>query len=247
MNLISKRIVATLLKKRRSLALSGLNLAEITIFVIMKHIVAVIAAAVALMLACPAALAQSEEPKNEQTQSVMPPYTLGYPDRALVPSITKAYANEISVSYGPLSNSDLSGLIVTALVNLFDKNAHAKVSGAISGEYYRRLGHLVSVGGSFSLYNMSGNNSEGVTSNYTNYILMAGARLRWYNRGWFASYSKFAAGVKYCDWGKDARNFTPAFQVSLLGLEAGPRFVRVFTEIGVGDQGLALAGIRCCF
>ena len=158
----------------------------------------------------------------------------------------RQYANEISVSYGPLSNSDLSGLIVTALVNLFDKNAHAKVSGTFSAEYYRKLGHLVSVGGSFAIYNMSGD-KEGVTSNYTNYILMSGTRLRWYNRGWFASYSKVAAGIKYCDWGKDSRLFYPAFQVSLLGLEVGPRIARIFTEIGVGDQGLALAGIRCNF
>ena len=201
-----------------------------------------IIAGLALLFASPSVSAQ-----NAALDAIQTPYTVGYPDRALVPNLAGGYANEISVSYGPLSNSDLSGLIVTALVNLFDKNAHAKVSGTISGEYYRRLGHLVSVGGSFSVYNMSGNNSEGVTSNYTNYTLMAGARLRWYNRGWFATYSKVAAGAKYCDWGKDARKFYPAFQVSLLGLEAGPRVARLFAEIGVGDQGLALAGIRCSF
>jgi len=213
----------------------------------MKNIIAtIIIAGAALLLACPAAFSQTAVSNNEQAFVIKAPQTLGYPDRAMSPSLAKSYANEISVSYGPLSNSDLTGIIVTALVNLFDKNAHAKVSGTFSGEYYRRLGHLVSVGASFSLYNMS-DQKEGNTYNYTNYILMAGARLRWYNRGWFAAYSKVAAGAKYCDWGESARNVYPAFQVSLLGLETGPRFVRVFTEIGIGDQGLALAGIRCSF
>jgi hypothetical protein len=37
------------------------------------------------------------------------------------------------------------------------------------------------------------------------------------------------------------------FQASLLGIEAGGQNVRGFVELGMGEQGVALAGIRCKF
>jgi hypothetical protein len=37
------------------------------------------------------------------------------------------------------------------------------------------------------------------------------------------------------------------FQVSALGIEAGTENVRGFAELGIGEQGIALAGVRIRF
>ena len=44
-----------------------------------------------------------------------------------------------------------------------------------------------------------------------------------------------------------ARDLMFNFQVSLIGVEAGNNHVRGFAEFGVGEQGIALAGIRYKF
>ena len=37
------------------------------------------------------------------------------------------------------------------------------------------------------------------------------------------------------------------FQASLLGIEAGSPTIRAFTELGTGEQGIILAGVRYKF
>ena len=50
----------------------------------------------------------------------------------------------------------------------------------------------------------------------------------------------------YSDWKPVGQKFGVTAQASLLGIEAGSRW-RAFLELGAGEQGMALAGVRYCF
>ena len=72
-------------------------------------------------------------------------------------------------------------------------------------------------------------------------------KFHWYRRAWFGSYSKLGAGLTFLPWREGKDRFQFNFQVSFLGLEAGPEFLRAFAEVGVGEQGIVVAGLRYRF
>ena len=154
--------------------------------------------------------------------------------------------NEISVSYGLLSNSRLYSMLSTILGPILDPGYKETVFGALSVEYFRDLGELVSVGGTFSYFNLSTVEHE-KPNTFNNFSLFPAVKLNWYRRAWFGSYTKIAAGITYRDYFVEKDRVYFNFQVSLLGLEAGPEFLRAYTEIGAGEHGVVVAGLRYRF
>ena len=67
-------------------------------------------------------------------------------------------------------------------------------------------------------------------------------------------YSKLAIGATYRDYSKTHEQEKATdnevlfnFQVSALGVEAGGQHVRGFAELGIGEQGVILGGVRYKF
>ena len=85
-------------------------------------------------------------------------------------------------------------------------------------------------------------------------------KLDWLRKHNWGMYTKLAAGVTYAhvtdqdyeDGKKTDEKITSKdllfnFQASLIGVEAGNQHVRGFAEFGVGEQGIALVGLRYKF
>ena len=94
--------------------------------------------------------------------------------------------------------------------------------------------------------------------------LMPAVKFDWVRTKNFGVYSKVGIGLTYCyekeiqkkdDTGKNIGDkevhsesrFMGNFQASLLGIEAGSQKIRGFAELGCGEQGIILAGLRCKF
>lgn len=154
--------------------------------------------------------------------------------------------NAIAIGYSPASTSDIAGMALTLLAKKINPDAIIYRPGTYSAEYYHMFGNLVSVGGAFCYYRLSDieNGKEVAINNYT---VLLGTRLSWYQRQWFCAYSKFAAGITYRDWQEESKKVGFDFQASLLGVETGPPWLRLFLEAGVGAQGFAAAGLRFGF
>lgn len=165
---------------------------------------------------------------------------------ALSSAAQNRYRNEIAVTYAPLSDSDLKGFMLKYIGQTISKEAKVQMPGTFGIEYFRSLGDLVSVGAMGGVYLFFSQEEGKNDFNYANYCLMAGVKLHWYQREWFAAYSKFGFGASYLGYKKDDHPVHFAFQASLLGVEVGKRLCG-FVEAGVGDQGVALIGARYRF
>ena len=101
--------------------------------------------------------------------------------------------NEVGVSYGLFSNSQLYTLVSDVFGSVLYKDYHSTATGAFSAEYYHDLGELISVGGIFAYFNLSTIENEKHNS-YNNFSLIPTVKFHWYRRAWFGSYSKIGAG-----------------------------------------------------
>ena len=100
------------------------------------------------------------------------------------------------------------------------------------------------------------NSHEKVGETKRNFFsIMPSFKCYWVNKNHFGLYSKVAAGVGFLknksknfelNKENDETNTYFMFQASFIGAEFGSKF-RGFVELGVGDQGFALAGIRYKF
>ena len=170
--------------------------------------------------------------------------------------------HEVAISYGIDSNSqiiDAFETIGSALVGA--KLENDKFFGPISAEYFYHVKNWLGVGGILA-YGvnkqdvMSGKEKIGESKN--NYItLMPAVKFDWLRKKYFGMYSKLAVGAtlrseKYDSSKNSKNNNTDSevhvnWQVSLLGIEAGSPALRGFAEIGTGEQGILLAGLRYKF
>lgn len=174
--------------------------------------------------------------------------------------------HEIGISYGVLSNSrwiDSMTDIAPALVG--QKSERNKAFGSLGIEYFYHINPLVGVGGifAFSTANEDIYIANKLNHHRTNsyFSLMPAVKFNWLRKEHWGLYSKVGAGAllgrsadkDYDDNGNKtgksdistAWNFN--WQVSLIGIEAGSDHVRAFAELGTGEQGVALAGVRCKF
>lgn len=178
--------------------------------------------------------------------------------------------NEISVSYGTLSNSEwieAFGEVVTVMFGGDTKTKNA--FGPMSAEYFRRVSPVVAVGaiGSVSSFRedmmkrtttTSGETTSEKIGDYTRsyFSFMPAAKFNWLRKEHFGMYSKIAAGVTFANTNmkdtdptvatKKDNNVMFNFQASLIGIEAGEQ-LRGFAEFGMGEQGAILLGIRYNF
>ena len=174
--------------------------------------------------------------------------------------------HEIAVSYGAVPNSTwvdvLTDVIPAMFGETFDNHRYV---GPIGLEYFYHTSPLIGVGAVavFATNNEDGFYNKIQTShvNKSYFTFMPSVKFNWLRKKNWGMYSKVAAGVTYTHFdqqeydevGKKTNDKTTVndlffnFQASLLGVEAGNQNVRGFVELGVGEQGIALAGIRFKF
>ena len=174
--------------------------------------------------------------------------------------------HEIGITYGALSNSRWIDAMTDIVPAMFGQRTDRnKAFGTLGVEYFYHTSPLVGVGGIFAV----SASSEDVyavndlkcyrTKSY--FSLMPAVKFNWLRKEHWGMYSKIAAGAivgRAADKAYDVNGkksskseVTTAWdfnwQVSLIGIEGGSDHVRGFTELGIGEQGMFLAGIRCKF
>ena len=172
--------------------------------------------------------------------------------------------HEIGISYGAMSNTtwmsigDAMGTILTfGAVKYSDGN----FTGPIAVEYFYHLNPVVGVGaiGAYAKETkdiLVANENYGEAKN--SYVtVMPAAKFNWLRKKYFGMYSKVAVGLTFASLKENyskgsAENQSDTkvgfnFQASALGIEAGSENIRAFAELGVGEQGVILAGIRAKF
>lgn len=169
--------------------------------------------------------------------------------------------HEVAVSYGGGSNSQIIDVfeeIGGALVGA--KLENEKYIGPLSAEYFYHFKPWLGVGGIMA-YGvnkqdaMSGSKKMGESKN-SYYTLMPAVKFDYLRKKHFGMYAKLAVGAtlrkeKY-DSNNDSHDYDDSmvhvnWQLSLLGIEAGSPTIRAFTELGTGEQGIILAGVRYKF
>jgi len=170
--------------------------------------------------------------------------------------------HEIAVGIGTYSNSqwidDLETVTTTLSGVTLGKESY---SGPFSVEYFYHPKSWLGVGGVFVYghhtqdFYLAGLKQGKVNDSYV--TLMPAAKFDWLRKRHFGMYSKLAAGFtlrretakpfnqNMSDASESAMHFN--WQASLLGIEAGSSVLRGFVEVGVGEQGVALAGVRFKF
>ena len=174
--------------------------------------------------------------------------------------------HEIGITYGALSNSrwiDAMTDIGSAMAQQrFDRQ---KAFGSLGVEYFYHTSPLVGVGGIFAFSTASEDvylaDKLSFYRSKSYFSLMPAVKFNFLRKEQWGLYSKIGAGAilgrasdkNYDSNGKKtgksdiitAWDFN--WQVSLIGLEAGGEHWRGFTELGIGEQGIFLAGVRCKF
>ena len=172
--------------------------------------------------------------------------------------------HEVGISYGALSNTtwmSIGEAIGTTLTLGAVRYDDGKFTGPIAVEYFYHLNPVIGLGAVGAFANetkdiLIGNEMYGEAKN-TFITVMPAAKFNWLRKKNFGLYSKVAAGLTFASKKEDyskgsAENRSESevgfnFQVSALGIEAGSETVRGFVELGVGEQGVALAGLRVKF
>ena len=170
--------------------------------------------------------------------------------------------HEVAITYGIDSNSqiiDAFESIGGALVGA--KFENESFTGPISAEYFYHVKNWLGVGGILAYGQnkqdvfISGD-KDGVSKN--SYLtLMPAVKFDWLRKKHFGMYSKLAVGAtlrneKYDSNDNSSRDYDDNsmhvnWQVSLLGIEGGSPTIRGFLELGTGEQGIILAGVRYKF
>lgn len=173
--------------------------------------------------------------------------------------------HEVAVSYGGMSNStwmsigDALGTVIVSFGAI--RYDDGSFFGPLGLEYFYHTNPVVGFG-AVAVYaketkNMFiGSEPWGEATN-TYVTVMPAAKFNWLRKKYFGMYSKVGAGVTfrtqkedYPDGKHEDRSESKVFfnfQLTGIGLEAGPKNVRGFLELGVGEQGMALVGLRCKF
>lgn len=171
--------------------------------------------------------------------------------------------HEVSFSYGVLPNSlwlDITSDVLSSMLGAtYD---HSAIVGPIAIEYHYRTSPLIAVGAiaTFAKHNEDEKLWSEVTRTSKNayFTVMPSLKFNWLRRPNWGMYSKIAAGASLRHSSIKDNEVVNAkeetdnmvffnFQVSALGIEAGTENVRGFAELGVGEQGVALAGVRFRF
>lgn len=173
--------------------------------------------------------------------------------------------HEISLATGVLSNSEVLDFVSSAS-SVIVSSGHAsydneKFHAPLELEYFYHLNPLIGVGGIFTYMNskrdfMVDNVKEGdMKASYLS--VLPAVKFNWLRKQNWGLYSKLAAGVTFSkekmDWNTaghekyDENDLMFNFQASLIGAEVGSTTFRGFVELGMGEQGILVAGARVRF
>ena len=172
--------------------------------------------------------------------------------------------HEISLGYGlPFNNSNSLEFLSHCLsANYNDKEfKNNRYIGPLSVEYFYHVSPVVGVGiiGVFNNHKESVKRNGAVVAeqNFLYLTFMPAFKFNWLRRDNWGLYSKIGAGytqyhLKYTEKVPDKSQTTSNyssfnFHVSVIGAEVDSDKVRGFAELGFGEQGLALAGLRLRF
>lgn len=174
--------------------------------------------------------------------------------------------HEIAISYGVEPNTFWLDMYTDVIKAEFGETLDGeKYVGPIGLEYYYHTSPLLGVGAVAVLatnhQNGFRNNVQSSHTTRTYFSFMPSVKLNWLRKHNWGLYSKVAAGATYIRFAQDdyddngkktnekrtVNDLMFNFQASLIGIEAGGQNVRGFIELGVGEQGVALAGVRCKF
>ena len=149
--------------------------------------------------------------------------------------------HEIAISYGIGAFTDLSSSYLKGIF-IGDQTHYV---GPFGVEYFYRPTSPLGVGlvGTFSTCKW--NDTENSRTKY--FSIMPAVKYNWLNRDKFSMYSKLAVGVLVGLETGDATEKTKAtlgWQASAVGAEYGGAF-RGFLELGCGEQGMLVIGLRC--
>ncbi len=155
------------------------------------------------------------------------------------------YKNEISIAYGTGANTDL----VMSIAKGMFTGKQLDYWGPISVEYFGRLNsnNRLGLGGIFVLGGCKWDDTGDAKSKY--YTIMPAVKYNWAVKKYVSWYSKGAAGLSIASQSggrEDKTDVVFNFHASLVGVDFGGAF-RGFVELGFGEQGIALAGLRYKF
>ena len=171
------------------------------------------------------------------------------------------FKHEVAISYGALSNSQIIDIFEEAITAPFQGNTTLKDDkffGPISAEYFYHLQPWIGIGGILvygqkkgDLYSDSDNKKIGEDKN-TYLTVMPAAKFDWFRRANVGLYSKVGVGITLRhdvtdDIDYDESNMHVNWQLTAIGVEVGSKQIRPFAELGTGEQGIFLGGIRCKF
>ncbi|MBQ6193329.1 MAG: hypothetical protein IJK43_02705 [Prevotella sp.] len=171
------------------------------------------------------------------------------------------FKHEVAISYGALSNSQILDVFEEAIMAPFQGGTTLKDDkffGPISAEYFYHLQPWIGIGGILvygqkkgDLYSDSDNKKIGEDKN-TYLTVMPAAKFDWFRRANVGLYSKVGVGVTLRhdvseDIDYDESNLHVNWQLTAIGVEVGSKQIRAFAELGTGEQGIFLGGIRCKF
>ncbi len=153
-------------------------------------------------------------------------------------------SNEISVAYGGGANSD----IVSSIAKGMFTGEQLSYWGPVSLEYFHyNEGGRAAFGAVAAASGCKWDDDSNAKSTYI--TLMPAFKYKWVNSDMFGLYSKAAVGatlMKDSSFDKDESRVMFNWQLSLLGLEFGSS-IRAFAEVGMGEQGIVLGGVRVRF
>jgi len=172
--------------------------------------------------------------------------------------------HEVAISYGIDSNSQMLDAFENVGGIMFGGEfKNESFIGPIAAEYFYRIKNWLGVGG-IVVY---GHNTEDaylrgdddkIGEHKNTYItVMPAAKFDWFRKKNVGLYSKLALGATFRSEKidsahpdvKDESDSSVHFnwQASLIGIEAGIPTVRGFAELGFGEQGILVAGVRFKF
>lgn len=170
--------------------------------------------------------------------------------------------HEVAISYGIDSNSQIIDAFESLGVAIVGaKYENERFFGPLSAEYFYHVKNWLGVGGILAYGQCEQDvyfvgKKDGVSKN-TYLTLMPAVKLDWLRKKHFGMYSKLAFGAtlrneKYDSDSDSSKDDSDSevhvnWQASLLGMEFGGPTIRGFLELGTGEQGIALVGLRYKF
>lgn len=167
--------------------------------------------------------------------------------------------HEIGISYGMMSNSNWVDAFEDFADGLLGGRMENKsFVGPIAVEYFYHVTPLVGLG-AVAAYGQRTQDLVGTTTGKGTdryFTLMPSVKLDYLRKKHFGMYGKVAVGatlrkekIEYHSGKDDHTDSSVNFnwQLSLLGIEAGSPYLRAFLELGVGEQGIGVVGVRCKF